>query len=214
MATTGKTEDDNDGKGGGERAPQTRPRQPASHASNVPMKREPREQRSGALAPSLGMFGPFSLMRRLFDDLERLTGFGTPTTQRGDERGSGAFPFVPNVEVMRRGDRLVVNVDLPGLSANDIRVTADEGALIIEGERRSEHEHQDGDVWRCERSYGRFQRMIPLPEGVDATNAEARFDNGVLEISLRAPEQTTQGRRIDIKTSEAPSGERKQTTSH
>jgi len=210
MTTTGKTEEH--AKDGGERAPQTRSRQP-QRASNVPIMRE---DRPGALVPALGTFGPFSLIRRLFDDLERLTGLGAPDTQRGADRGRGGFPFVPTVEVMRRDDKLVVNVDLPGLSADDIRVTVDEGALIIEGERRSEHEEQDGDVWRCERSYGHFQRMIPLPEGADAANAEARFDNGVLEISLRAPVQQTQRRKIDIKTnpSGAPSDKPKQTTSH
>lgn len=208
MTTTAKTE--NNPKGGGERAPQP---QSLQRASNVPVKRE---HRPGALAPALGTFGPFSLMRRLFDDLERLTGFGVPDTRRGEDRGRGGFPFVPTVEVKRRDDKLVVNVDLPGLSADDIRITADESALIIEGERRSEHEEQDGDVWRCERSYGRFQRMIPLPEGADANTAEARFDNGVLEISVRAPEQQAQRRRIDIQTSSsgASSDKSKQTTSH
>jgi HSP20 family protein len=154
-------------------------------------------------------------MRRLFDDLERLTGFGAPE-RRLEDRGRSGFPFMPTVEVRRRDDKLVVNVDLPGLSADNVRITADEGALIIEGERRSEHEEDDGDVWRCERSYGRFQRMIPLPEGADPNSAEARFDNGVLEISVRAPEQKAQRRQIDIQTGSggASSDKSKQTTSH
>jgi HSP20 family protein len=208
MTTTAKTEDKT--KEGGERAPQP---QPPQRASNLPVKRE---QRPGALAPALGTFGPLSLIRRLFDDLERLTAVGVPDTRRGDDRERGGFPFVPAVEVRRRGDKLVVNVDLPGLSADDIRITADDGALIIEGERRSEHEEQDGDVWRCERSYGQFQRTIPLPEGADPTSIEARFDNGVLEISVRAPEQKAQRRQIDIQTSSsgASSDKSKQTTSH
>jgi len=208
MTTTAKTEENS--KEGGERAPQP---QALQRTPNVPIKRE---QRSGALAPAAGTFGPFSLMRRLFDDLERLTGFGAPDTRRGEDRGRGGFPFVPTVEVRRRDDKLVVNVDLPGLSPEDIRITADEGALTIEGERRSEHEEQDGDVWRCERSYGHFQRMIPLPEGADANTAEARFNNGVLEISVPVPEQKAPRRQINIQTgsSKASSDKSKQTTSH
>jgi HSP20 family protein len=122
--------------------------------------------------------------------------------------------FVPTIDVMRRHDQLVVSVDLPGMSVDDIQVTVDDGALIVEGERRNEHEQRDGDVWRCERSYGRFQRVIPLPEGADPTTTEARFENGVLEISLRAPESTKQGRRVDVKTSGNPSDTSRQSSSH
>ena len=213
MGTTAKSSE-NDAKNRGERAPQP---QSLQRTSNVPVKRGGRTR---ALAPALGTFGPFSLMRRLFDDLERITNFGLPDLERQADRGLGGFPFVPTVEVRRRDDKLVVNVDLPGMSADDIRISTDEDSLIIEGERHSEHEQQEGDVWRCERSYGRFQRMIPLPEGADTENVEARFENGVLEISLRAPEQQAQRRRIDIKTqpsgatSEQSKEQSKQTTSH
>ena len=124
---------------------------------------------------------PFSVLRRLFDD------------------SFGRASFVPSVEVMQHDDRLIVKADLPGMEPNDVRITADHGDLVIEGERRSEHEDNEGDVWRCERSYGRFERRIALPPGAEIESAEARFDNGVLEISMRAPSRE-QRRTIDIKT--------------
>lgn len=170
------------------------------------------EHRPSALSRSVGAFGPFSLMRRLFDDLERLTGFGAPGMHR-EGRGFEGSMFVPTVEVMHRDHKLIVNVDLPGMSADDIQVTVHDGALVIEGERHSEHEHQEGDVWRCERSYGRFQRVIALPEGTDTTSTEARFENGVLSILLRAPEQQ-EGRRIEIKTGGVSASRPVSTTSH
>jgi HSP20 family protein len=153
-------------------------------------------------------------MRRLFDDLERLTGVDVPNEQRGERAALDSTIFMPTVEVMRRNDRLVVSVDLPGMRIDDIQVTVDDRALVIEGERRSEHEQEDGDVWRCERSYGEFRRVIPLPEGADPTTTEARFENGVLEISLRAPEPARQTRKIDIKTSETPSETAKPAPAH
>jgi len=69
---------------------------------------------------------------------------------------------------------------------------------MIEGERRSGIEaEEEGGIYRSERTYGRFYRVIALPEGVDADQAQARFDNGVLEISLPLPQQS-QRRRIQI----------------
>jgi len=211
MATTGKTEMKEEDTAA--RPPTTQAMQSSQEGqqgSNLPIKRE---RRSGALARSAGTFGPFSMMRRLFDDMERLMGFGSFGSPF-EARGLEGSMFVPNVEVMRRDDKLVVNVDLPGMSADDIQVTVQDGALVIEGERHNEHEDREGDVWRCERSYGRFQRVIALPEGADTASAEARFENGVLAISLRAPEQQG-GRRIEVKTSDTSSDRsRSATTTH
>lgn len=200
MATTGKTDNDKRDEMNAGRASQA-PQSYEGHQgregrqkSNVQIGSE---SRPGALARSLGTLGPFSLIRRLFDDLEQLTGLG-PGMQR-EARGSGGSMFVPAVEVMYRDHKLVVNVDLPGMSADDVRVTVHDGALVVEGERHNEHERQETDVWRCERSYGRFQRVIALPEGSDIASTEARFENGVLAISLRAPAQQ-EGRRIEVKS--------------
>jgi HSP20 family protein len=135
------------------------------------------------------MFGPFSLMRRLFDDMERLWGGG------GREPLEQALvPFVPAVDADRRGDRIVVRVDLPGMAADDVSVTITDNALIVEGERRVEA--RDRGVY--ERTYGSFRRVIPLPENTEADSAEARFENGVLEISVRAPERRERGRNVEI----------------
>jgi HSP20 family protein len=139
-------------------------------------------------------------MRELFEGLGRLMGLGIPGTRRDDGNGLDALMFAPLVEIMHRDGKLIVTVDLPGTAVDDIGVTIDDGALIIEGERRGEREQQDSDVWRRERVYGRFQRVIALPEGAEPSTAEARFENGVLEISLRAPEPAKKSRRIDIKT--------------
>lgn len=105
--------------------------------------------------------------------------------------------FVPEIEVTRHDDRLIVKVDLPGLSAGDVQVAVVDGSLVVTGERHREHE--DDGVIRCERAYGVFRRTIPLPEGSDVLSAEAHFDRGVLEVSLRTPPKDP-GRRIEIQT--------------
>ena len=180
-----------------ENATRTAPTQTSQPAAGALVRNQ---KGSSALARPLGNFGPFALMRELFEALGRLTGLGTPGRQIDEANGLDALMFTPLVEVMHRDDKLIVNVDLPGTAVDDIRVIVDDGALIIEGERRGEREQQDGGVWRSERLYGRFHRVIALPEGVEPSTAEARFEDGVLEISLGAPEPARKGGRIEIKT--------------
>src|SRR6185436_2039471 len=90
----------------------------------------------------------------------------------------------PEIEIYRRDDKLVVRADVPGLSKDDVIVEMRDNELWISGERRSETEHKEGDYYRTERSYGRFSRTIPLPEGAMADTASATFQSGVLEIEI------------------------------
>jgi HSP20 family protein len=147
--------------------------------------------------------GPFGFMRRMFEDLEQLFGIGGLEPRAELAEGARASWFVPRVDVRNLGDQVVIHADLPGMSADDIALRITDDCLVLEGERKQEREHDEGGVWRMERSYGRFQRVIPLPEGADPESAEARFEDGVLEVTLRAPERT-RGREIPIKRAETP----------
>jgi HSP20 family protein len=140
-------------------------------------------------------------MRRLFEDLDRLVGISDPTEQMLEQDPiETALAFVPRVDVRQQNDRLLVHVDLPGLSPNDVRVRVDPDSLVIEGERKQEREMNEGGVVRTERLYGRFQRIIPLPDHADLDSIDARFENGVLEISVKAPQPRDQGRQVPIKS--------------
>jgi HSP20 family protein len=167
--------------------------------------------RPGASIPSL--FGvnpsdlmrmsPFALVRRFTEEMDRMfenfgVGGGLPASQFGGGIGQGAAFFSPQVEVFEREGQLVVRADLPGLTKDDVRVEITDNGILLEGERRYEHEENQGGVYRSERSYGSFRRLVPLPEGADAENAEATFKNGVLEITMQAPQQQSRGRQIEI----------------
>jgi HSP20 family protein len=115
------------------------------------------------------------------------------------------------VEVFEREGTVIVRADLPGLSKDDVRVEITEDALLIEGERRAEHAERQGGMYHSERRYGMFRRQIPLPEEVNTDQATATFKDGVLEISIPAPERQTRHRRIDIQ--EAPSSTASQAVS-
>jgi HSP20 family protein len=98
-----------------------------------------------------------------------------------------AAAWSPQVEVFEQGGRLVVRADVPGLKKEDLKVEVTNDALILQGERKQEREDTREGFYHTERSYGRFYRAIPLPQGASAEGATASFKDGVLEVSLKAP---------------------------
>lgn len=157
---------------------------------------------------------PFSLMRRLAEDMDRLFdqfAFGRQTLlptirSRFDEEVWNLAPttqqalWVPEVELIERGDKIVVRADLPGLKKEDVTVEVDNGVLTITGERKQEEEEKREGFYRSERSYGRFYRAIALPEGVDGDQSDASFTDGVLEVSFNKPKlETRKAKRVQIR---------------
>jgi HSP20 family protein len=158
----------------------------------------PGERRTPAPSPP----SPFALMRemdRLFGDFRFGRGSLLPRFElpwEGREGGEGAW--LPSVEVAERGGRFVVRADLPGLTKDDVKVEVRDDAICIEGERRHEREEKRKGLYRSERTYGRFYREVPLPEGIDPEQARASFKNGVLEVTMPAPPRAAKGRRVPI----------------
>ena len=80
-----------------------------------------------------------------------------------------------------------------------MKVEVTDDAVTIEGERKHEHEEESGGVYRSERSYGSFRRVIPVPQGTATDQAKASFKDGVLEITMPAPpEASAHARRLEI----------------
>ena len=136
---------------------------------------------------------PFSLMRRMTEEMDRaFQGFG----MQGGERGRAGW--LPTIEVFERDGKYNVRAELPGLSPNDVKVEVADNALVIQGERKMEHEENDRGTHRTERQYGSFYRSIPLPEGADVEHANAKFKDGMLEVTVPVPKQSQQPRSIPI----------------
>jgi len=149
---------------------------------------------------------PFALMRRLADDMDNFFsdfGFGGRSMLGRDlwrETGSERSFWAPEIETFRRGDELVVRADLPGMNKENVNIEVDDDALIISGEREDEQREERDDYYRSERSYGRFYRAVPLPDGVDPSSVNARFKDGVLEITTKLPKESAATRkRVEIK---------------
>jgi len=143
---------------------------------------------------------PFSLMRRMTEEMDRVFGDG------GQERqSSGDILWAPAVEVSQREGNYMIRAELPGVKPEDVKIEIEYDALVLQGERKVQREEDKGGVHRTEIRYGRFHRIIPLPEGANADQAQAKFDNGVLEVTVPVPEEKNQRKQIPIQTGSAAS---------
>lgn len=150
-------------------------------------------------------FGPFSMMRRLTDDIDRMfetfgvgRSFFPPDFWQGAREGSMAA-WSPRIEMCEKEGKLCISADLPGVKKEDLNVNVTDDAVTIEGERKQERSTNEGGYYQSERSYGSFYRSIPLPEGVDAESATAEFKDGVLQIEIPAPERKSRARKLEIR---------------
>ncbi len=121
--------------------------------------------------------------------------FGLPVLPM--ERGVEAGKWFPALDMVEEKDQYVFKADLPGMKKEDIKIALENGVLSIEGERKSETEHKDRNVCRCERTYGRFIRAINVGTGIDQNKIKANYKDGVLEVIVPKSE-TAKPKAIDI----------------
>jgi HSP20 family protein len=98
-------------------------------------------------------------------------------------------PLAPAVESFVRGDEYVVRADLPGVDPKDVEVSVEGDRLTIRGERKEMHEGNGSTRFYREIRYGRFERSLTLPPGVDTDSIRASYHNGVLEVTMKAPRE-------------------------
>ena len=134
---------------------------------------------------------PFWSLRRdidrLFDDF-----FHSPLSGLG----RGAALQWPSLELSKTDKEVRITAEVPGMTEKDVELLVEDGVLTLRGEKKSETE--DKDRGYSERCYGRFERRIALPAGVDEENAKAEFRDGVLTVTLPLSAEAERGRRIPI----------------
>ena len=168
--------------------------------------------RRGSSAVSYGGYGsgPFSTMRRISDEMDRLfdsfgfgRGFFPPEFGQGAQARYGDLGatalWAPHVDVVERDGKLLISADLPGVKKEDVKVEINPDSVTLQGQRRQEKSSSDRGFYQSERSYGSFYRTIPLPEGVNTEKASATFRDGVLQIEVPAPSQQSRGRTLEVK---------------
>ena len=157
---------------------------------------------SGSLAPigpesgfGGSLFDLHRRMNRLFDNL----------LEQGDGDGAAlgrATLAPPALDIAQNDKQIEITAELPGVKEEDIDLSIEDGVLTLSGEKKSER--KDEERGYSERSYGRFERRIGLPRGLEADNANATFRNGVLTVTLPKSSAANENvRRIPVNTEAA-----------
>ena len=135
------------------------------------------------LSPFRGFYDAQSEVDRLFNEM--LGGLGRG---RGRQGGQQLAQWAPAVDVLTKDDDLVIRAELPGL-------------LTISGEHKVDEEEERGGYHVRERRYGSFRRSMTLPEGTDESKVRARFEDGVLEVTVEGAAIEQAPKRIEIEGS-------------
>jgi HSP20 family protein len=136
-----------------------------------------------ALAP----WRPFRELSTLHEDIDELfTHFFGPEEAWFPTRWP---PVTPSIESFVRNGELVVRADLPGIDPKKVELAVEANRLMIRGEREAKEEHKGKDYLYREVAYGRFERALDLPAGVDTESIKATYHDGVLEVTMKAPKE-------------------------
>ncbi len=146
-----------------------------------------------------GFYDPLSEMNRMVDDM-----FGSLMRRPRGQQGAqleGVTEWVPAIDVATKDADLVIRAELPGVKQDDVDITLQNDVLTISGERKAEQEEERGGYHVRERRYGSFSRSLALPEGLDESKIHARYDNGVLEVTVEGAAAVQEPKRIQIEGS-------------
>lgn len=146
--------------------------------------------RGGLLSPFTELSRIRSEINRFFEDPFAMT-LPTTTLFEGWE---------PSVDVYEDKDKLTVKAELPGMKKEEIDVSLVGNTLTISGERKHEEERKEGEMYRAERYFGRFQRSIPLSTAADPSKIEASYKDGVLTVTCPKSEEF-KAKQIPVKAS-------------
>jgi HSP20 family protein len=139
----------------------------------------------------------FGRLTDLREEIDRL--FQVPLAELA--RGAQLLSvWTPGIDLYEDKDNLYVKAELPGMKREEIDVSLHEGTLSISGERKSEKQHENAEVHRAERFFGRFQRTVTLPTPVAADKVKAQYKDGVLSITLPKTEEA-KPKQIDVRAS-------------
>ncbi len=103
----------------------------------------------------------------------------------------GEFPttdvnYYPHIDISDDEKNIYVEAEIPGVKKEDIKITLQDNILTISGDKKKEKEENDKkNFFRSERVYGSFTRSFTLPDEIDPDSVEAKFDNGILNVTIQ-----------------------------
>lgn len=103
--------------------------------------------------------------------------------------GGSAYSFVPRVDILENEKAFEIHVAVPGMNKEEFKIDLNDNHLTVSGERKFKHEKNDDNLHVVETQYGTFSRTFSLPENADATKISAKYNNGILEITVPKDEK-------------------------
>eukprot|EP01097_Dermamoeba_algensis_P007467 TRINITY_DN4707_c0_g1_i2.p2 TRINITY_DN4707_c0_g1~~TRINITY_DN4707_c0_g1_i2.p2 ORF type:complete len:161 (+),score=47.50 TRINITY_DN4707_c0_g1_i2:95-577(+) len=135
-----------------------------------------------------------SNMNQLFNDAIFQSTSGTPAEQNK----SSLEQWRPRCDVKETDKNIVIHCELPGLKKEDVNVEVHNNHLVISGEKRQQKEETNEKYHRKEMSYGKFERVFPLSDGVDLNAINAQMKDGVLELLVPKPTKSSPSHQVKI----------------
>ncbi len=150
-------------------------------------------------APERGINGgewfPFGRLSDVRDELSQLL----EDPFFGGAAGPQLFQgWAPALDLYEDNEKLTARVEIPGLKKEDIDISLENDVLSIAGERKEEPKEEKSESYREERYFGKFYRSVQLPTAVDADRVEAKYEDGVLRVTLPKTEEAKR-KQIDVK---------------
>jgi HSP20 family protein len=104
-------------------------------------------------------------------------------------KGGSQYSFVPRIDIFEEDRAFVLHVAVPGMNKEDFKLDLNENILTVSGERKFTRERKENYYQSLETQFGTFSRAFTLPENIDTQNIDARYVNGILEITLPKDEK-------------------------
>jgi len=142
---------------------------------------------------------PFGNLERLRDEMDRLFEDFPPMRWMRGRGPRWAGVRTPAVDLKENEGEFVLKADLPGVKKENLSVEVTPEAITLKGETGEEKEQKKEGYYCCERSWGSFERTIPLPAEVKADKAKAKFADGVLEIVVPKTEAAKASQPVKVK---------------
>jgi len=133
------------------------------------------------------LWNPFRQLSTLREEIDRL--FENPLAAFEDGTQPFMSGWMPAVDLYEDKDNFVLRAEVPGMKKEELQISLHEGVLTLSGERKQEEKHENADVYRSERFFGRFHRTISLPATVNPEKVTANYKDGILTVLLPKSEE-------------------------
>lgn len=143
------------------------------------------------------LWGPLTTFRNVQEEMDR---FFDDFFTGGHKETALETGWYPAVDVLEDNDKFTLKAEVPGMTEKDVKITVEENAISIHGEKKEEKEEKGLHYHKLERSYGAFSRNFQLPSNINRDQISAQYRDGILEITLP---KTTQSKPkiVEIKAS-------------